>query len=125
LHADLDPRTHLEIGRALSDLRKRDLLIIGSGFSFHNLRAFFAPGGAIDRENDAFQQWLLETCIQASADDRERMLIEWEKAPYARLCHPREEHLLPLHVCCGVTGSPATVVFDGRLLGKRALGLLW
>ena len=28
-------------------------------------------------------------------------MINWTGAPYALVCHPREEHLLPLHVCLG------------------------
>jgi len=27
----------------------------------------------------------------------------WQKAPSARYCHPCEEHLLPLHVCLGMS----------------------
>ena len=51
--------------------------------------------------------------------------INWEKAPSARYCHPREEHLLPLHVCLGLGDSQAQVIFDDYILGKRAVALLW
>jgi len=46
-------------------------------------------------------------------------------APAARYCHPREEHLLPLHVCQGMAGRPARVVFDDCILGKRGVAFLW
>ncbi|MGZ8881699.1 MAG: DODA-type extradiol aromatic ring-opening family dioxygenase, partial [Methylosarcina sp.] len=36
---NLDPATHIGIGKALAELRKDKVLIIGSGFSFHNLKA--------------------------------------------------------------------------------------
>jgi 4,5-DOPA dioxygenase extradiol len=52
-------------------------------------------------------------------------LIEWEKAPSARYCHPREEHLLPVHVCLGMAGKSAEVVFDDQILGKRSVAFLW
>jgi 4,5-DOPA dioxygenase extradiol len=52
-------------------------------------------------------------------------LIEWESAPSARYCHPREEHLLPLHVCQGMAGGPGKVIFDDKIIGKRSLGFLW
>jgi aromatic ring-opening dioxygenase catalytic subunit (LigB family) len=37
----LDPGEHLKIGKALSGLEYENLLVIGSGFSFHNMKAFF------------------------------------------------------------------------------------
>lgn len=37
---------HLAIGRALQALDYDNLLVIGSGFSFHNMQAFFAPGSS-------------------------------------------------------------------------------
>lgn len=38
----LDPREHIRIGKALSELRYDNVLVIGSGFSFHNIKEFFA-----------------------------------------------------------------------------------
>ncbi len=128
LVSGLDPATHIRIGNALAELRSENVLIIGSGFSFHNLRAFFSSNRELpDPQNEAFQQWLLETCtdINLSRDEREKRLIEWEKAPFAIYCHPREEHLVPLHVCIGLAESPGKLVFDGDVMGKRAIALLW
>ena len=124
----LDAGAHLQLGRALTKVRQENLLIIGSGFSFHNMRAFdFAGRETRDDRNDMFQDWLIETCTRAdlSHDEREARLAAWDDAPAARYCHPREEHLMPLHVCCGLAGTPAKVVFDGYVIGKRAVGLLW
>ncbi|MEA1890844.1 MAG: dioxygenase, partial [Pseudomonadota bacterium] len=57
--------------------------------------------------------------------EREKRLVEWSEAPYARYCHPREEHLLPLHVCSGISGSTAKLVFDGEVVGKKTSAFLW
>jgi 4,5-DOPA dioxygenase extradiol len=57
--------------------------------------------------------------------EREQRLLAWGKAPSARYCHPREEHLLPLHVCQGMVDKPAMVVFDDYILGKRGVAFLW
>jgi 4,5-DOPA dioxygenase extradiol len=128
LVSGLDPESHLRIGRALLELRKQNVLVVGSGFSFHNMRAFdFSGHAAPDPQNDAFQDWLMDTCTNRAItrEERERRLARWALAPSARYCHPREEHLLPLHVCCGAAGTAAKVVFDGYVLGKRSVALLW
>jgi aromatic ring-opening dioxygenase catalytic subunit (LigB family) len=126
LHS-LDASAHLALGKALRGLLSENILVIGSGFSFHNLRAFsWDASGAADPANDAFQNWLIETCVSPLAQpEREGRLSEWQKAPSARYCHPREEHLLPLHVCLGLAGKPAELIFDDRILDKRSLAFLW
>ena len=124
----LDPKAHIQIGKALSELRKENILIIGSGFTFHNMKAFFARSiGESDVKNEAFQHWLIDTCTneEISADERELRLTTWSDAPFARYCHPREEHLLPLHVCYGFSTSPAKLVFDGKVVGIKTSAFLW
>ncbi len=123
----LNAAAHIALGKALRELLSENILVAGSGFSFHNQRAFFGRElGAPDPANDAFQNWLIETCTgNLSQAERERRLIEWEQAPAARYCHPREEHLLPLHVCQALADAPAEVIFDDQILGKRGVGFLW
>jgi 4,5-DOPA dioxygenase extradiol len=123
----LNPEAHLALGRALRGLRDENLLVIGSGFSFHNMQVFFQQGGERpDPANDAFQNWLIETCSgDLTEAQREKRLLEWVKAPAARYCHPREEHLLPLHVCQALAGKAGEVIFDDKILGIRSLGFMW
>ena len=102
-----------------------NILVVGSGFSFHNMRAFSWEGTKKpDSQNDAFQEWLIDVCTGLRAQCEQR-LVDWERAPSARYCHPREEHLLPLHVCVGMAEKPAELVFDDYIVGKRALAFLW
>jgi 4,5-DOPA dioxygenase extradiol len=124
----LDPEAHIQLGRALSGLSNENVLILGSGLSFHNMRAFFSrEAGTPDEKNEAFEHWLIDTCTNdaLSENERARRLTAWSDAPYARYCHPREEHLLPLHVCYGFSGSAARLVYDGKVMGKRASAFLW
>ena len=123
----LNPKQHIEIGKALSELREDNVLIIGSGFSFHNLNAFRSTEEFGDDKNEAFEQWLIDTCIDKSLSsaEREQRLINWSGAPYARYCHPREEHLIPLHVCYGLAGTDAKLVFEGNVIGKKTSAFLW
>jgi 4,5-DOPA dioxygenase extradiol len=124
----LDPVEHIRIGKALAGLRAENILTIGSGFSFHNMDAFsFSDRAVPDEKNDSFDQWLQATCTHPALvpEAREVKLAAWEQAEHARYCHPREEHLLPLHVCCGMAGTSARVVFNDFILGKRATAFLW
>jgi len=123
----LNPVAHIALGKALRELNQENILIVGSGFSFHNMGAFSWQGiNAPDPANDAFQNWLIEVCSgQIPQSEQEQRLIDWNKAPSARYCHPREEHLLPLHVCAGMADKPAKLVFDDYILGKRSLAFLW
>ena len=57
LQRDLDPETHLAVGRALSPLRDEGVLIVGSGMSWHNMRGF-TP--AFTAKSQAFDAWLGE-----------------------------------------------------------------
>jgi 4,5-DOPA dioxygenase extradiol len=127
LIAGLNPAAHIALGKALQELKNENILVIGSGFSFHNMRAFSWDSKApSDPGNDAFQDWLIETCTgEFSEVEREQRLVDWAKAPAARYCHPREEHLLPVHVCQGMADKPAKLIFDDFILGKRAVAFQW
>ncbi len=123
----LEPEEHLKLGKALRALSERNILIIGSGFSFHNMRKMgnFESEDQ-DPSNDAFQDWLIETCCNTPIESvREARLREWSSAPHARYAHPREEHLLPLHVCQGISKHAGKVIFDNYIAGKRAVALKW
>lgn len=119
LQLGLDPRTHLDIGRAIRPLRSEGVLIVGSGQSYHNMGGFTASRP--DRAADAFDAWL-RTAI-ADTETRDRSLVEWEQAPGARDAQPREDHLLPLMVAAGAaSGEPARTDFHGHALGKPISG---
>jgi aromatic ring-opening dioxygenase catalytic subunit (LigB family) len=128
LVGSLDPLKHIEIGRALRPLSLDKVLLIGSGFSFHNMKAFFraeTPGSRAS--NRSFEEWLQKTCSSSgcSENERERELLGWADAPGARFCHPREEHLLPLHVCYGVGRAPCSRRFELEIMNKKSSMYLW
>jgi len=109
LKKGLSPDEHLALGRALAPLRDEGILIVGSGLSYHNLRAF---GPAARAPSAAFDAWLGDTLALSDAPARSAALAAWERAPAARLAHPREEHLLPLMVALGAAeGEPAARVY--------------
>jgi aromatic ring-opening dioxygenase catalytic subunit (LigB family) len=111
LRASYDPEAHLQLGRALAPLRDEGVLIIGSGSSYHNLRRFFGP--RVRRDDAAqFDTWLRETLVESAPAARSQRLREWERAPAAREAHPREDHLMPLHVVVGAAEEePGRIVY--------------
>jgi aromatic ring-opening dioxygenase catalytic subunit (LigB family) len=128
LLGSLDPAAHIALGEAMSGIAGDGVLVIGSGFSFHNLKAFFSSDASLpDAKNEAFERWLIDTCANPDLDEAERTrrLLAWDGAPHARYCHPREEHLLPLHVCYGIAKRAAAAVVELGILNKRASLYLW
>ena len=101
----LDPRTLFDIGRAFAPLRDEGVLVVGSGFTTHNLRAV-----AFDRPADApapgwsveFDDWA-KRAIEAS--DLDAVIDFMNKAPGARMAHPRTEHFAPLFVALGASAD--------------------
>jgi len=114
----LDPMQHLALGKALAPLRDEGVLLIGSGSSYHNMRGFGSQR-AIEPSR-RFDAWLAETAVAPPAE-RAKRLVRWADAPGARDCHPREEHLLPLHVVAGAAEDEVGVVpFHFDMMGARA-----
>ncbi|NIJ29585.1 aromatic ring-opening dioxygenase catalytic subunit (LigB family) [Sphingomonas insulae] len=104
LRADLDPAAHIAIGRALAPLRDERVLIVGSGMSFHNLRARGAQVTPVAAEWD---EALAAAVTDADPARRAARVADWELLPHARFAHPEAEHLLPLMVALGAGGDGA------------------
>ena len=125
---NLDSQQHIAIGKALSSIEYENLLIIGSGFSFHNMAAFFAKETEETKDkNNQFEGWLIDTCSNHNINEteRENRLSNWSSAPHARYCHPREEHLLPFHVCYGFAQRACDLYYELHILNKKASMYLW
>ncbi|VTU17788.1 LigB family dioxygenase [Variovorax sp. SRS16] len=102
----LDPAQHLALGRALAPLRDENVLIVGSGLSYHNLRNFGPQARDVSK---AFDDWLDDAVVGAAPPQRVERLLDWASAPAARMAHPREEHLIPLMVAVGAAEGEAGV----------------
>lgn len=126
LHPSLDPQLHLRMGEALAEL-DQDTLLVGSGFSFHNQPAFRTRDARMDEVNHRFEDWLVDTCSNPDLDESQRRerLRMWELAPGALACHPREEHLLPLHLCYGAAQQACSQYWQIEIMGKRGSCYYW
>jgi 4,5-DOPA dioxygenase extradiol len=118
----LEPARLFDVGRALAPLRDQGVLIIGSGFTTHNLRelppdaASAPPAWSVE-----FDEW---TDLAVRGGDVDALLDFRAKAPAARIAHPRTEHFAPLFMALGAgaeshTGDPAgrRSVIDGYWFG--------
>jgi len=109
LHRSLSASKHIALGKALAPLRDEGVLILGSGYTFHNLEAVIRnPTRASYKASEAFNDWLKGA--MASSDPLIH-LRKWASAPGARFAHPREEHLLPLLVTAA-TGGKSRIIYD-------------
>lgn len=122
----LDPKTLFDIGTRLAPLRDQGVLIIGSGFSTHNLREMRWDAGPAARPpawSVEFDEWLAEMLAARDVD----ALIDFEqKAPAAWIAHPRTEHFAPLFLAMGASmdrGLGSTAPVEGFWFGlsKRSV----
>jgi 4,5-DOPA dioxygenase extradiol len=115
----LDPRKLFEIGRKIAPLRDQGTLIVGSGFTTHNLR-WFNPGAGSDAPTPAasaeFDAWAREIM---EAGDIDAALDFLNKAPAAREAHPRTEHFAPLFVSLGAAYE------SGELQNRSVIDGFW
>jgi aromatic ring-opening dioxygenase catalytic subunit (LigB family) len=90
------PAAHISVGRALAPLRDEDVLIIGSGLSYHNRREFRPAAKEPSAMDGQWPRALLSpspVCLNGS-----RPLPPTEPIR-------REDHLLPLMVVVGAAGD--------------------
>jgi 4,5-DOPA dioxygenase extradiol len=120
LRKDLDPAAHIAIGKALAPLRDEGVLIVGSGMSFHNLRA---RGPQVTPVADEWDAALVGAVTDTDPARRAERVAAWDKLPHAHFAHPREEHLLPLMVALGAGGDdPAVCDYRDHVLGWAVSG---
>lgn len=106
----MDPEALLALGRSLAPLRREGVLIVGSGFLTHNLRAAnfrtatTAPSWAID-----FDAWCADVLARQDADE----LVQYRaRAPGVQMALPTHEHFVPVLVAMGAAlEMPGKVAF--------------
>ena len=116
----LDPAQLYQLGRTLAPLRDEGTLIIGSGFTTHNLR-WFRPSAGADSTPPTpsveFDQWAAEAVANRDID---ALLNFADRAPAASVAHPRTEHWAPIYVALGASegsGQAGEVAVDGFWFG--------
>ena len=113
------PAFHYQLGRELKGLRKKGVLIIGSGNIVHNL-------GEIEWADTAYD-WALEFDARIKelilSGDHEAIIHYSRLGPSARLAVPTPEHFLPLLYVLGAQDESEQVEFfaDKVTLGSMSM----
>lgn len=118
--ARLDAQSAFEYGRALAQLGKEGVLVVGSGSLTHNLFEFRQGSDAQADYAAAFTEWIREAVL---AGDEDRVIGALDNAPHAARAHPTTEHFLPLLIALGAAPSalPATVLPGGIVHGVLSM----
>lgn len=95
----LEPKALFALGRALAPLRAEGVLIMGSGFLTHNMRAFSQTTPAWAAE---FDQWCAETLARHDVD---ALLGYRTRAPGVQIALPTVEHFVPILVAAGAADA--------------------
>jgi 4,5-DOPA dioxygenase extradiol len=111
---------HLDLGARLHELRKRGILVVGSGNVVHNLRAidWSRPDGAFDwarRFDDAAREMMT---------NRPGDIVRLQEHPEFHRAVPTPDHFLPLVYVAGLAaaeGRAPRVLVDGYAYGSLSM----
>ncbi|MCB9066033.1 MAG: 4,5-DOPA dioxygenase extradiol [Chitinophagales bacterium] len=114
---------HYELAKELMGLRKKGVLILGSGNMVHNLGMIAVPGGDFSRFNEEYgYDWAHEmnTIFKDKIANRDhKALIEYEKLnKSAKLAVPTPDHYYPLLYALGLQRkNEDTTFFNDKAVG--------
>jgi 4,5-DOPA dioxygenase extradiol len=102
----LSPEEQYRIGKVLAALKNRNIVVIASGGTVHNLGAIhFSAGDEPVAWAEEFDIWLIE---RIRAWDTAALFDYKRVAPHARIAAPDDEHFLPLFIAMGVGDDSKT-----------------
>lgn len=108
----LDARRHVELARALSDLRDQGVLIFASGNIVHNLPDAFARRRAGSAETpDWARRFDAIVATMLSQHDTAALAGLWSDHDDGRRAHPTPDHWYPLLYACGASDDRDRVRF--------------
>ena len=101
----------LEIGKELSILRSKGVLILGSGNLVHNLMVV-DPGAKPFDWAVKFDQMVKDNLVSKKYDD----LVNYTKHPSSRMAHPTNDHYLPLLYVIGAAFREVPQFFNEKIV---------
>ena len=98
INPELRMEKQYELGMAIKDLGKEDILVIGSGSTVHNLAAINWNAEKTEEWAVEFDNWIIE---KVENNDTEALFNYRQLAPYSSRAIPREEHIAPMFIAMG------------------------
>jgi 4,5-DOPA dioxygenase extradiol len=98
----LSPDMQFKIGEAISTLREKDILILGSGGIVHNLAALKWDMEGVEPWANEFDNWVNKNIENW---DLNTLFDFANKGPYAKRAVPTNEHFVPLFIAMGASGQ--------------------
>jgi len=116
------PTYHYEIGKQLSELRNKGVLIIGSGNLVHNLQQIDWDGGSKVYDwalefDSKFTDWLTKGDHQSMLKYRELL------GNTATMAHPSNDHLLPLFYTLGLQQKNEKITFFNEQFDMASISM--
>jgi 4,5-DOPA dioxygenase extradiol len=111
LPLDCSAEYALRLGRALNPLRRRGVLVMGSGSLTHNQRDIRQLDPGLSGYVSEFTAWVR---THMRRRDMQALVEYRRRAPHAERAHPSDEHFLPLLVALGASeAADALTVIEG------------
>lgn len=97
----MDPAELVALGRKLAPLRREGVLVMGSGFLTHNMRAIdLRPDAQVPSWASEFDAWVADALRRRDVD---ALLTYRERGPGVRVALPTHEHFVPVLVALGAS----------------------
>ena len=121
----LEPKAMFDLGRTLAPLRDEGILIMGSGFLTHNMRALdFEGKSGPPAWASEFDAWTADVLQRKDAD---ALVAYRERAPGVKMALPTHEHFVPVLATLGAAlehgGDPTFPItgWDAGSFTKRSV----
>lgn len=110
LHMEQPPEYHIQLGRELSKLRDKGILILGSGNLVHNLRTIrWEPNAKPYDWALEFDEWIKQKLVNR---DFSAVLNDFHKSQAGKLSIPTLEHYYPLHYILSASDEKDMLKFE-------------
>jgi 4,5-DOPA dioxygenase extradiol len=123
MDADLSPRGHLEMGRKLSKLRDRNILVLGSGTMTHNLRDAMRRGQTGDTSRPDWAERFDATVSRIAETRDDDALVAVHATPDGRMSHPTPDHWFPFLWSYGASDPADALAYpvEGLDMGSMSM----